>query len=220
MNDKNNIGSTESPSRCSLCGNTRDLDALQLECITVTTWKTTDNKSFNEYYDPRVWLVTLCHACRVENYRVSLKKIVNLSQGGILVSIFVIILGGVIGWSDFYVRMPHHGLQGDLWYILLGFAGVIGLPLSIWFYVVNKFRLRRSENLQEIPTSRREQTFTEAGETILERLETGQLKSVYGDFPLPDLPRNPVPCDIPEDFKQATLSPKQKRLIRWIKGTF
>ncbi len=209
------IGSIAPSSRCSLCGNTLDLAALRLECVTKTTWKTSDDKSFDEYCDPRVWLVALCRACRVENYRVSLKKMVSYSLGAILACIVFIIMGGFIGWADFYQHT--RAAKDDLWYILFGLAGVIGLPFSIWSYIINKVRLGRSENLQEIPAKHRKQTFTAAGETILERLETGQA-SVYGDFPLPAMPEVPVPRDIPEKFKPAELSPKQKRLVRLVEG--
>ena len=214
MRDKS-IGSSAPTSRCSLCGNTFDMQSLQLECVTETTWKTTDDKSFVENCDPRVWLVALCRACRVENYRVSLKKMVGIYKGLIIGCIFFIIFGGLIVWSGLSSRPG----KDDWMFVLLGLVGVIGLPLSIWFYIVNKVRLSQSENLQEIPARLQKQTFTSAGETILERLEAGRAETVYGDFPLSALPENPVPRDIPEKFKQATLSPKQKRLVRWLEGT-
>ena len=208
------IGSITPSSRCSLCGTTLELDALRFECVTKTTWNTKDDKSFDEYCDPRVWPVALCRACRVENYRVSLKKMARYSLSGMLACIVFIILGGFNVWADFFQQM--HPGKGDLWMILFGLAGVIGFPVSIWFYVVNKVHLGRSENLQEIPTRRRRQTFMAAGETILERLETGRADLVYGDFPLPVFPENPVPRDIPEKFKQKELNTTQKRMVRWI----
>jgi hypothetical protein len=96
---------------------------------------------------------------------------------------------------------------------------VILIPVCIWFFIVNIWRLAYSKDLQEIPAKCRAEAFMNAGETILECLQTLQGGPVYGDFPLPDLPEDPVPRDIPEKFELALEKPKQERMVREIKET-
>ena len=218
-------GNFAPPLQCSLCGTTCDLESARFECVTKTAWnsKTTwwkdqDAKSFTEYSDPRVWNLTLCRPCRVKSYLGALKR--NIKSWG--ACIILSLLFGFCWASD--IRSIWHGesfvaSRRDPWFLVYGFLFVIFVPVCIWFFIVNIWRLACSKDLREIPAKRRAEAFMNAGETILECLQTLQGGPVYGDFPLPDLPENPVPRDIPEKFVLSEESPKQERLVREIKKT-
>jgi hypothetical protein len=74
--------------------------------------------------------------------------------------------------------------------------------------------LLAAERSQEIPLKRRSQTFVNAGEVILERLETGQGGPVYGSFALPALPE--APENQGEADTRYLKKDSQKRLVREI----
>lgn len=203
----------ETTRQCSLCGATPDLEESRLECVAKTTWETKDDEDHEEYSDPRVWLVALCRPCRVKSYLGSLQSRIRLARGFIIAGIVLSILTTVDIWLPAKI-LP----KGLIWDLLIDFLGPICLIGGIWSYIANRTRLALTGDLREIPPKRRSQAFMNAGETILERLQTGQGGTVYGKFPLPVLPEAPESLEI----QQANLVAekiKQERLLREIKVT-
>jgi hypothetical protein len=216
---------TDHPYRCSLCGVWDALETSRLECVTKTTWnsktswwKGQDAKSITEYSAPRVWSLALCRPCRVKSYLGALKRNIKVWGGTIIFSLLVILLWASDLWSIWH-GVSLGASRRDPWFLVAGLLFVIILPVAIWFFIVNIWRLACSKDLQEIPAKRTAEAFMNAGETILERLQTSQGGTVYGEFPLSDLPEDPVPRDIPKTFELAAEKPKQERMVREIKET-
>jgi hypothetical protein len=219
---------TDHPYRCSLCGVWDDLEMSRLECVTKTTWRSKatwktlwsdqDRKSLTEYSAPRVWSLALCRPCRVKSYLRALKRNIKVWGGTIIFLLLVIFFWASDIWSIWHGESLGTARR-DPWLLLFGFLLVIFLPVAIWSFIVNIWRLACSKDLQEVPAKRTAEAFMNAGETILEHLQTSQGGTVYGEFRLPDLPEDPVPRDIPKKFELASEKPKQERLVREIKDT-
>jgi nitrate reductase NapE component len=183
-----------------------------LKCLTETTWKIATwkpkwRKSFTEYTNPCFWNVALCRQCRVANYRDSLKK----GSRAALILFFVFALGVIPGVLAVANITAFGKIGKEPGFLLIGALSLLFALLSIVTYIINKTRLLTAKSLEEIPIKRRSQAFVNAGQAILERLETGQGGPVYGSFALPLLPEAPAKPGVDlMDVKQES----QKRLVQ------
>jgi hypothetical protein len=178
--------------------------------------KKTNSTTSEHNTDPKEWTVCLCEDCRVNEYieanaakakknrRDLLYAAIGLIVGGAVCGGLVYLIshgGGGGGGSNAYDNLDKRLVdEGSSWVVailiaIVGFTaaafairGLVYIPMLVVALLRRKALARSVSINRKVPASQRLFSFSQTAKRILGTAESGTMSTVFGTFPVPNVP--------------------------------
>ena len=197
-------------SQCSSCGNENVEVVQMIECRHIQRWEEKKDKDtkmfvreFREVLAKNNWTIALCRQCLVKRHKQNLVTNIYFAP---VIPLFFIVVGKLMS----YIFTHHSSLKNiPFLFDLLMYFGILLIPLSIIFVLINLIKIYRLFKVKEVSTKHHRMAILREGSRIRHSIELAQ-NDYFGTYSMPQ--GKPREIDFPYTtyFEVAPLEQEKK----------